>query len=93
MRDVYNVNKETHMPLIPNNNLSINKKLKAARKQLQLNEQELRVTHNRKKQAQLKRTIKFLRRRIRKLETLGEPVTELPTDSFFSQWWHDNAQR
>ena len=81
------------MPLIPKNRMSAEKQLAAARAQLAANEKELKVTQRREVQAKLKRTMKFLRRRIRKLEAACEasnapPVTE---DSFFSKWWQLNA--
>ena len=81
------------MPLIPDNNLSTLKKLEAARRQLVANESELTVTRNRQLQNRLKRTIKFLRRRIRKLEAACAAAETPPENSFFSKWWHANVKR
>ena len=81
------------MPLIPDNNLSTLEKLDAARRQLVANENELKVTYTRHLQNKLKRTIKFLRRRIRKLEAACAEAETPPENSFFSKWWHANVKR
>ena len=94
------------MPLLQPNRMTLEAQLESARERLEINERELltitphhRSKDARRRRAKIKQTMKFLRKRIRKLETLiaekdgKAEIDEIPINSFFSPWWHHQTKK
>lgn len=93
------------MPLLQPNRMSLDAQLQSAHERLDINERELLTVtpHHkskdaRRRRAKIKQTMKFLRKRIRKLESLiaerdAIDEIEIPVNSFFSPWWHHQTKK